>query len=112
MAAAEDRAVCVLVVHRDSSEIVATRFLLARVAEARFVVEEADSLSAALQRLAREGVDIVLMDSKLAGSPGLETPALTTLKNFRGEFEAHVREGRCTVPAPWRRRHAAPAHSH
>jgi NADH-quinone oxidoreductase subunit F len=30
------------------------------------------------------------------------TPALTTVKNFRPEFEAHVREGRCTVPAPWR----------
>jgi NADH-quinone oxidoreductase subunit F len=30
------------------------------------------------------------------------TPALTTVKNFRAEFEAHVREGRCTVPAPWR----------
>jgi NADH-quinone oxidoreductase subunit F len=40
------------------------------------------------------------------------TPALTTLKHFRGEYEAHVREGRCTVPAPWRRRSAAPAHSH
>jgi NADH-quinone oxidoreductase subunit F len=40
------------------------------------------------------------------------TPALTTLKNFRDEFEAHVREGRCTVPAPWRRRQAAPAHAH
>jgi NADH-quinone oxidoreductase subunit F len=30
------------------------------------------------------------------------TPALTTVKHFRAEFEAHVREGRCTVPAPWR----------
>jgi NADH-quinone oxidoreductase subunit F len=40
------------------------------------------------------------------------TPALTTLKHFRHEYEAHVREGRCTVPAPWRRRSAAPAHSH
>jgi NADH-quinone oxidoreductase subunit F len=30
------------------------------------------------------------------------TPALTTVKNFRPEFEAHVREGRCTVPADWR----------
>jgi len=30
------------------------------------------------------------------------TPALTTVKNFRAEFEAHVREGRCTVPAAWR----------
>jgi NADH-quinone oxidoreductase subunit F len=40
------------------------------------------------------------------------TPALTTLKRFRPEYEAHVREGRCTVPAPWRRRSTAPAHSH
>jgi NADH-quinone oxidoreductase subunit F len=30
------------------------------------------------------------------------TPALTTVKNFRAEFEAHVREGRCTVPSDWR----------
>ena len=30
------------------------------------------------------------------------TPVLTTIKNFRHEFEAHVREGRCTIPAPWR----------
>ena len=28
------------------------------------------------------------------------TPVLTTLKLFRHEFEAHVREGRCTLPAP------------
>jgi NADH-quinone oxidoreductase subunit F len=30
------------------------------------------------------------------------TPALTTVKHFRAEFEAHVREGRCTLPADWR----------
>ena len=30
------------------------------------------------------------------------TPALTTLKLFRAEYEAHIREGRCTVPADWR----------
>src|SRR3954453_1708274 len=30
------------------------------------------------------------------------TPALTTVKHFRAEFEAHVREGRCTVPSDWR----------
>jgi NADH-quinone oxidoreductase subunit F len=30
------------------------------------------------------------------------TPALTTVKNFRAEFEAHVREGRCPLPADWR----------
>jgi NADH-quinone oxidoreductase subunit F len=30
------------------------------------------------------------------------TPVLTTLKLFRHEFEAHVKEGRCTIPAEWR----------
>ena len=29
-------------------------------------------------------------------------PALTTVHHFREEFEAHVREGRCPVPADWR----------
>ena len=38
------------------------------------------------------------------------TPVITTLKHFRHEYEAHVREGRCTVPAPWRARHAVGAH--
>ncbi|MBI4886804.1 MAG: NADH-quinone oxidoreductase subunit NuoF [Acidobacteria bacterium] len=30
------------------------------------------------------------------------TPVLTTMKLFRHEYEAHVREGRCTLPAGWR----------
>jgi NADH-quinone oxidoreductase subunit F len=30
------------------------------------------------------------------------TPVLSTIKSFRAEYEAHIREGRCTVPAPWR----------
>jgi len=30
------------------------------------------------------------------------TPVLTTLNHFRSEFEAHIREGRCTLPADWR----------
>jgi NADH-quinone oxidoreductase subunit F len=30
------------------------------------------------------------------------TPVLTTIARFRQEYEAHVREGRCTIPAPWR----------
>ncbi len=37
------------------------------------------------------------------------TPVLTTINLFRDEFEAHVREGRCTLPAPWRARHAVMA---
>jgi NADH-quinone oxidoreductase subunit F len=34
------------------------------------------------------------------------TPVLTTLNHFKHEFEAHIREGRCPMPAPWRARHA------
>ena len=30
------------------------------------------------------------------------TPVLSTIAQFRDEYEAHIREGRCTVPAPWR----------
>src|SRR5499427_6964742 len=30
------------------------------------------------------------------------TPVISTIKTFRAEYEAHIREGRCTVPAPWR----------
>jgi NADH-quinone oxidoreductase subunit F len=39
-------------------------------------------------------------------------PALTTLRHFRGEYEAHIREGRCTLPAAWRRRGTAVAAHH
>jgi NADH-quinone oxidoreductase subunit F len=38
------------------------------------------------------------------------TPVLTTLKLFRHEFEAHVREGRCTLPSDWRAAHPVGAH--
>jgi NADH-quinone oxidoreductase subunit F len=38
------------------------------------------------------------------------TPALTTVKHFRAEFEAHVREGRCTMPADWRASETVGAH--
>jgi NADH-quinone oxidoreductase subunit F len=30
------------------------------------------------------------------------TPVLSTMKLFRSEYEAHVREGRCTLTADWR----------
>jgi len=39
------------------------------------------------------------------------TPVLTTLKHFRHEYEAHIREGKCTLPAEWRGRHLAGAHA-
>jgi NADH-quinone oxidoreductase subunit F len=40
------------------------------------------------------------------------TPVLTTLKLFRHEFEAHVKEGRCTLPAEWRAQNPLMAHAH
>ena len=36
---------------------------------------------------------------------------LTTLKHFRHEYEAHIREGRCTLPADWRARRPAGVHA-
>jgi NADH-quinone oxidoreductase subunit F len=38
------------------------------------------------------------------------TPVLTTLKHFRHEYEAHIKEGRCTLPAPWRAQQPVGAH--
>ncbi|HMF93351.1 MAG TPA: NADH-quinone oxidoreductase subunit NuoF [Vicinamibacterales bacterium] len=38
------------------------------------------------------------------------TPVQTTLKHFRHEYEAHIREQRCTVPAPWRAAQPVGAH--
>jgi NADH-quinone oxidoreductase subunit F len=38
------------------------------------------------------------------------TPVLTTLSLFKHEFEAHVKEGRCTLPAPWRAKQPVMAH--
>ena len=38
------------------------------------------------------------------------TPVLTTLKHFRHEYEAHIKEGRCTLPAEWRARQPVGAH--
>ena len=40
------------------------------------------------------------------------TPVLSTMKLFRHEYEAHVREGRCTLPADWRARTPALAGAH
>ena len=40
------------------------------------------------------------------------TPVLSTMKLFRPEYEAHVREGRCTLPADWRATHSVLAAHH
>jgi NADH-quinone oxidoreductase subunit F len=38
------------------------------------------------------------------------TPALTTLRHFRAEYEAHIRDGQCPLVADWRSRASAYAH--
>jgi NADH-quinone oxidoreductase subunit F len=38
------------------------------------------------------------------------TPVTTTLKHFRHEYEAHIKERRCTLPAEWRARQPVAAH--
>jgi NADH-quinone oxidoreductase subunit F len=40
------------------------------------------------------------------------TPVLSTMKLFKAEYEAHVREGRCPLPAVWRARQPVPAGTH
>jgi NADH-quinone oxidoreductase subunit F len=40
------------------------------------------------------------------------TPVLTTLHHFRHEFEAHIREGHCTLPAEWRAQQSIMAGAH
>jgi hypothetical protein len=35
---------------------------------------------------------------------------LTTLAHFREEYESHIKEGRCTLPAQWRAQHPVGAH--
>src|SRR5438552_6395119 len=38
------------------------------------------------------------------------TPVVTTLGHFRPEYEAHIKEGRCTLVADWRARQPVTAH--
>ena len=46
--------------------------------------------------------DNILGKTLCAFGDAAATPVLTTVKLFRAEYEAHVREGRCTLPAEWR----------
>jgi len=46
--------------------------------------------------------DNILGKTLCAFGDAAATPVLSTIKLFRAEYEAHIREGRCTVPAPWR----------
>jgi NADH-quinone oxidoreductase subunit F len=84
--------------------------------------EGTDWLLKILQRIERgegEMRDLDLLDSVANNIVGktlcafgdaAATPVLTTLKHFRHEFEAHVREGCCTLPAPWRAGRVVAAH--
>jgi NADH-quinone oxidoreductase subunit F len=84
--------------------------------------EGTDWLHKILQRIERgegEMRDLDLLENVSANIAGKTlcafgdaavTPALTTLKHFRAEYEAHIREGRCTLPAEWRRGTAVHAH--
>ena len=76
--------------------------------------EGADWLFKLLARIeAGEGqmkdIDLLLDVSKNIGGKTLcpfgdaeIAPVLSTIKHFRHEYEAHVREGCCTIQAPWR----------
>ncbi|MEQ1898811.1 MAG: NADH-quinone oxidoreductase subunit NuoF [Vicinamibacterales bacterium] len=76
--------------------------------------EGADWLLKLLTRIeAGEGqmkdIDLLLDVSKNIGGKTLcpfgdaeIAPVLSTIKHFRHEYEAHVREGRCTLQASWR----------
>ena len=86
--------------------------------------EGTDWLLQLLQRLERgegrdEGLDLLLgVADNIIGKTlcafgdAAATPVLTTLKLFRPEYEAHVAEGRCTLPADWRAKAAAGAGAH
>ncbi len=62
-------------------------------------------------------VDLLVNVSNMVGGKTLcafgdaaVTPVLTTIKHFRHEYEAHVREGRCTLPSDWRARQPVETH--
>ena len=84
--------------------------------------EGTDWLFRILQKLERgegEMKDVTLLEN-IAGlitgktlcafGDAAATPVLTTIKHFRQEFEAHVREGRCPLDAPWRARKVIRTH--
>src|SRR5205085_2287207 len=70
-------------------------------------------------RLMPDQLDMLAsIDGNIAGKPlcafgdAAVTPITTTLKHFRHEYEAHIREGKCTLPASWRARHPEHAGAH
>ena len=84
--------------------------------------EGTDWLLKILQRIERgEGrphdLDLLLGISKNIGGKTLcpfgdaaIAPVVSTIQHFAHEYEAHIKEGRCTLPAEWRRKSAAAVH--
>ncbi|MES1255127.1 MAG: NADH-quinone oxidoreductase subunit NuoF [Acidobacteriota bacterium] len=84
--------------------------------------EGTDWLHKILQKIERGDGDLRDLDllSSIAGNiagktlcafgDAAVTPVVTTLKHFRHEYEAHIREGRCTLPAEWRSAHGGAGH--
>lgn len=64
-------------------------------------IEAGQGQTADLELLRSIG-DNILGKTLCAFGDAAATPVLSTIHTFRAEYEAHVREGRCTVPAPWR----------
>jgi PAS domain S-box-containing protein len=63
----------VLLIEDNPGDVRLTQLMLAEVAGSEFQLESADRLAAGLERLARRGVDAVLLDLSLPDSHGLET---------------------------------------
>lgn len=63
----------ILLVEEDPSGLEKLRLSLSRVRDARFEIEWAGELAAALQRMSEGGIDIVLLDLFLPDSEGLAT---------------------------------------
>jgi NADH-quinone oxidoreductase subunit F len=72
-------------------------------------IERGDGQMRDLDLLLSVGNNIV-GKSLCAFGDAAATPVLSTVATFRAEYEAHIREGRCTVPAPWRS--SSPARVH
>lgn len=69
----KDDSIRVLMVEDDEEDAILTRSLLSGVREFRFTVEHVDRLKAALDVLARQGADVVLLDCGLPDSQGAAT---------------------------------------
>ncbi len=79
MSIAKEKTIRVLLVEPYRPETVGIRALLARVTGFQLVLEEADSLSTALRRLAKGGIHIVLLNLRLPEAERLE--GLGTLRS-------------------------------